>query len=53
MVEVTLRFDYPWGNKDMDEDEIRECLEELSPEELICGALNEGNSINVEVFVKP
>ena len=51
MVGITLRFEYPWENQDMDENEIRECLEELSPEELICSAQNEGNPINVDIEV--
>ena len=52
MVEITLRFNYPWEDEDMSTDEIRDCLEELSPEELICGAQNEGNPISIDVEVK-
>ena len=35
MVGVTLRFDYPWNDEKMDENEIRDCLTELPPEVLL------------------
>ena len=50
-VAVTLRFDYPWNKDEMDENEIRECLMELSPEELLVAANNMGEPINVDVEV--
>lgn len=51
MVGITLSFDYPWNDKDMDENEIRECLMELAPDELIAEAQNQGNPINVDIEV--
>lgn len=51
MVGITLRFKYPWDNKDMDENEIRDCLMELSPEELLIAANNAGEPINIDVEV--
>ena len=51
MVGITLRFDYTWNDSEMDENEIRECLMELSPDELLCQAQNDGNPINVDVEV--
>ena len=51
MVGITLRFDYPWDNMEMDENEIRDCLMELSPEELIEGANMAGEPINVDIEV--
>ena len=50
-VSITLRFDYPWLNEDMDENDISSCLSELSPEELIATAQNEGYPINIDVEV--
>ena len=50
-VSVTLRFNYPWNDNEMDENEIRDCLLELSPEELIEGANMAGEVINVDVEV--
>ena len=50
-VAVTLRFDYPWSNNEMDENEIRESLMELSPEELLVAAHNFGEPVNVDVEV--
>lgn len=50
-VGITLRFDYPWNDNNMDENEIRECLLELSPEELLLAANKMGEPINVEVEV--
>ena len=51
MVGITLRFDYTWNDSEMDENEIRECLMELSPDELLCQAQNDGNPINVDIEV--
>ena len=50
-VSITLRFDYPWYNDQMDENEIRDCLEELSPEELMTAAKNSGEPINIDIEV--
>ena len=50
-VSVTLRFNYPWNDTEMDENEIRDCLEELSPEELVAVAENAGEYINVDIEV--
>jgi len=50
-VSITLRFDYPWNENEMDENEIRECLLELSPDELLVGANIAGEPINVDVEV--
>lgn len=50
-VSVTLRFNYPWNNDDMDENEIVECLYDLSPEELLLAANNAGKPVNVDVEV--
>lgn len=50
-VSVTLRFSYPWNNEDMDENEIQNCLLDLSPEELLVAANNAGEPINVDVEV--
>ena len=50
-VAVTLRFNYPWDNGDMDENEIVECLYDLSPEELLLAANNAGKPVNVDVEV--
>ena len=50
-VSITLRFDYPWYNDEVDENEIRECLSDLSPEELIAAAKNAGEPVNVDVEV--
>ena len=50
-VAITLRFDYPWNDEDMDENEIAECLYDLSPEELLLAANNAGKPVNVDVEV--
>lgn len=50
-VAITLRFDYPWNDNEMDDDEIIECLSELSPEELLMTASNEGKIINTDIEV--
>lgn len=50
-VSVTLRFDYPWYNDQMDENEIIECLSDLSPEELMIAAKNSGEPINIDIEV--
>ena len=51
MVGVTLRFNYPWNADESDENEVRDCLLELSPEELIVAANNSGEPINIDVEV--
>ena len=50
-VGITLRFDYPWNSTDTDENEIVDCLSELSPEELLLAANNAGEPINVDIEV--
>ena len=50
-VEITLRFDYPWNDDEMNENEIRDCLLELSPEELLVIANHAGESIDVDIEV--
>ena len=50
-VEITLRFNYPWNDTEMDENEIQDCLLELSPEELIVAANNAGEPINIDIDV--
>ena len=50
-VSVTLRFNYPWNNEDMDENEIVECVYDLSPEELLLAANNAGKPVNIDVEV--
>lgn len=50
-VSVTLRFDYPWNESEVDENEVVSCLTELSPEELIMAANNAGKPINIDVEV--
>ena len=50
-VSVTLRFNYPWNNEGMDENEIVECLYDLSPEELLLAANNAGKPVNIDVEV--
>lgn len=57
MIGVTLRFNYPWGDEDeenpveIDENEVYQCVSELTPEELIMAAKNAGEPINVDVDV--
>lgn len=51
MVGITLRFNYPWNSDETDENAIIECLNELSPEELIVAANNAGEPINVDIEV--
>ena len=51
MVEVTLKFKYPWNDKTTNKEEIVECLSELSPEELLAGSENEGHPVNVDIEV--
>ena len=58
MIGVTLRFNYPWGDEDdnlneseIDENEVYNCISELTPEELIMAANNAGEPINVDVEV--
>ena len=50
-VSITLRFNYPWHDESMDENEIQDCLLDLSPEELLVAANNAGEPINVDVEV--
>lgn len=50
-VSVTLRFNYPWNESEVDENEVISCLTELSPEELIMAANNAGKPINIDVEV--
>lgn len=50
-VSVTLRFNYPWNDTEMDENEIQECLSDLSPEELLLAANNVGEPVNIDVEV--
>ena len=50
-VSVTLRFNYPWNDTEMDENEIVECLYDLSPEELLLAANNAGKPVNVDIEV--
>ena len=50
-VSVTLRFDFSWNDSEMDENDIRECLMELSPEELLVAANNAGEPINIDIEV--
>lgn len=50
-VAVTLRFSYPWTGDETDENEIIDCLSELSPEELLKDAKTTGKPINVDVEV--
>ena len=50
-VGVTFRFDYPWNDMEMDENEIRDCLLDLSPEELLVAANNAGGPINIDIEV--
>ena len=50
-VSITLRFDYPWNDTEMDENEIQDCLLELSPEELLVAANNAGEPVNIDVEV--
>lgn len=38
MVRITLKFDYNWIGESIDENDIRDCLMELSPDELLAGA---------------
>ena len=51
MVGITLKFDYPWNDTEMDENEISDCLSELSPEELITAAKNSGEPISIDIEV--
>ena len=51
VVEITLRFDYPWNDEEASTSEIRECLEELTPEELLMTANRVGEPVNVDVEV--
>ena len=50
-VGITLRFDYPWNKMDMDKCEIRDCLLELSPEELLIMADRAGEPIDIDIEV--
>ena len=50
-VAITLRFNYPWNNEETDENEIRDCLLDLSPEELLVAANNAGEPINIDIEV--
>jgi len=50
-VSVTLRFNYPWNESEVDENDVISCLTELSPEELIMAANNAGKPINIDVEV--
>lgn len=50
-VGITLRFDYPWNEEIEDENDVISCLKELSPEELLVAANNNGNPINIDVEV--
>ena len=51
MVGVTLRFNYPWQDEDMDENDIVEALSELSAEELLVNAMKVGKVVNVDIEV--
>lgn len=57
MIGITLRFNYPWGEEDennpveIDENEVYQCISELTPEELIMAANNAGEPINIDVEV--
>ena len=50
-VGITLRFDFPWNDSEVDENDIRECLMELSPEELLVAANNAGEPIDIDIEV--
>ena len=50
-VGITLRFDYPWNTEITDENDIRDCLTELSPEELLMAVKNAGEPINIDIEV--
>ncbi len=50
-VSITLRFDYPWNDSETDENEIIECLNDLSADELIAAANKSGRPINVDIEV--
>lgn len=50
-VSVTLTFDYPWNDENMDENDIVSSLMELSPDELLTAANNAGEPVNVDVEV--
>ena len=50
-VSVTLRFNYPWKDTETNENEIVECLYDLSPEELLLAANNAGKPVNVDIEV--
>lgn len=50
-VGVTLSFDYPWDGNTEDENEIREALMELSPDELVLNASKACKPINVDIEV--
>ena len=51
MIGITLRFDYPWEDWDMDENDITEALSELSAEELLINSMKAGKAINVDIEV--
>ena len=51
MVGVTLRFNYPWQDEDMDENDIVEALSEFSAEELLVNAMKAGKIVNVDIEV--
>lgn len=51
MVGVTMRFSYPYTNENVDEYEIKECLSELSPEELLLAANRMGEPVSIDIEV--
>lgn len=51
MVGITLRFNYPWQDEDMDENDIVEALSELSAEELLVNSMKAGKAVNVDIEV--
>lgn len=51
MIGITLRFNYPWDNWELDEDDIIETLSEFSAEELLINAMKAGKPVNVDIEV--
>ena len=50
-VGITLTFDYPWTEDIEDENEVRNKLMELSPDELLLNASKACKPINVDIEV--
>lgn len=50
-VGITIRFDYPWYNDAIEENEIIGCLTDLSAEELLIAAKKAGEHINIDIEV--